>query len=376
MKFKSVVQLIVSIAICEGAGIIGAFFTAPAMGVWYVALQKPALNPPSWVFGPVWTTLYALMGIAAWLVWRRMDSGAGTRGNGILKLFGTSASSAQAKLRARQVQDDKQKVTRRKVRGALTIFGVQLLLNAIWSPIFFGAHDLGLALADLVLLWLTIVATMFVFAKLSKPAVWLLVPYILWVSFAGYLNYSLWRLNPTEAVRPVACTAEAKVCPNGSTVGRTGPQCEFTACPEPVVDPSWKTETDAKTGISFRYPATLGTTYMHEIDWPPKVAVTNGPFTCVAAGSEIERAGRTDLWKIDDRSYCVTRESEGAAGSIYTNYAYAVARGPQVWIFTATVRAVQCMNYDKPKQTDCQAERDSFDFDTVMDRIIQTATMR
>lgn len=350
MKPATAFKILIAIGISEFAGIIGSFFTMDAIPTWYAGIVKPTWNPPSWVFGPVWITLYAMMGIASYLIW---------------------ASSAKI------VPGETQKATQRKrVRGALTIFGVQLFLNAIWSIIFFGLHNPGWAFVDIVLLWIAIVATIGVFWRISKPAAWLLVPYILWVSFAGYLNYTIWTLNKVDAGEQVYCTMEAKLCPDGSAVGRSGPKCEFAACPAVNDRLTWKTFTDEIKGITFRYPEELGTTYMRAYDWPPQVAVTNERFECVTAGSEIERAGRTELRKVDNRSYCVTKVSEGAAGSVYTQYAYAVDKGPQVWIFTATVRATQCGNYDEPYKTECEGERETFDFDSVMDKIIQTATMR
>lgn len=158
MKNKDFFKLIIAVGISELAGIIGSFFTISAIPGWYAGLVKPALSPPNWVFGPIWTTLYALMGIAAFLVW-------------------------------------KQGLQKREVKIALIVFGIQLFLNAIWSIIFFGLQNPGWALVDIILLWLVIVWTMVVFYKISKPAAYLLVPYLLWVSFAGYLNYSLWILN-------------------------------------------------------------------------------------------------------------------------------------------------------------------------------------
>ena len=158
MKLPSFFKLIIAIVVCELAGGIGSLVTISAIPTWYAALAKPALNPPSWIFGPVWTTLYLLMGIAAFLVW-------------------------------------KQGWDRRDVRKALAVFGLQLVLNAVWSIIFFGLHSPLWALVDLVAMWLAIVWTMTLFYRISKPAMWLLLPYVLWVSFAAYLNYSIWILN-------------------------------------------------------------------------------------------------------------------------------------------------------------------------------------
>ncbi len=157
-------KLIITIGVSELAGVIGAFFTAPAVqSGWYLELAKPALNPPAWVFGPVWTTLFALMGVSAWLIWKKLDSR--LRGN------------------------DK------RIKIALGIFLGQLVLNTLWSIIFFGLHSPGGALVEIAFLWLAILATIVAFYKISKPAAWLLVPYLAWVSFASYLNYAIWALN-------------------------------------------------------------------------------------------------------------------------------------------------------------------------------------
>lgn len=126
--------------------------------MWYEALAKPALNPPAWVFGPVWTALYVLMAIAAFLVWRKGWA-------------------------------------RKDVRVALGAFAVQLFLNLIWSPIFFGAHSPLWAFVDIAALWIAIAWTNILFEKISRPAAYLLIPYLLWVSFAAYLNYSIIVLN-------------------------------------------------------------------------------------------------------------------------------------------------------------------------------------
>ena len=163
MKINNAFKLIIAIVVSELAGIIGSVFTTPSIAGWYAGIVKPALNPPAWVFGPVWTTLFALMGIAAFLVW---------------------SSYAKA-------TEDKKK----GIRVALILFGVHLVLNILWSIIFFGLHSPGGALVEIVFLWLAILTTIIAFAKISKPAAWLLLPYILWVSFATYLNYSIWTLN-------------------------------------------------------------------------------------------------------------------------------------------------------------------------------------
>lgn len=166
MKTKNMLKLLVAIVVCQAAGFVGSLFTTPSIQTWYATLTKPTFNPPNWVFAPVWTTLFLLMGIAAFLVWRRLDSGSG-------------AGMTEKK----------------NVKKALGIFLMQLVLNVLWSILFFGLHSPRTAFIEIICLWLAILVTMVSFAKVSKVASWLLLPYILWVSFAAFLNYSLWILN-------------------------------------------------------------------------------------------------------------------------------------------------------------------------------------
>jgi benzodiazapine receptor len=159
MRVESIIRLIAACAVSLSAGLIGSLATTGAgFSEWYGAIEKPGFTPPGWVFGPVWTTLYLLMGVAAFLVWQKgLRSGA--------------------------------------VRVALGWFLVQLVLNALWSPVFFGLHRIGPALVVVVLLWAAIVVTIHYFSRVSRPATLLLVPYLLWVSFATILNLSIWQLN-------------------------------------------------------------------------------------------------------------------------------------------------------------------------------------
>jgi hypothetical protein len=191
---------------------------------------------------------------------------------------------------------------------------------------------------------------------------------LLLLAVIGFVVYVLIKKAPP----PMACTMEAKLCSDGSYVGRQGPMCEFAACP----GEGWKTYTDNEGGISFDYPETLGTTYIHTVDWPPKVSLNPGPFTCTEAGSETSRAGETKSQTIHGRTYCVTKITEGAAGSTYTQYAYAFADpdigGDQYPILTFSLRFVQCGNYDDPEKTACENERAAFDINSTIDRIAQS----
>ncbi len=159
MDVGSVIRLVVACGVSLAAGAIGSLaVTGQGFSSWYAAIEKPGFTPPSWVFGPVWTVLYLLMGVAAFLVWQ--------------KGLGSAV-----------------------VRIALVWFLVQLVLNAAWTPVFFGLHRIGLAVVVIVLLWAAIVVTMYWFFRVSRPAGTLLVPYLLWVSFAAVLNAAIWHLN-------------------------------------------------------------------------------------------------------------------------------------------------------------------------------------
>ncbi len=151
-------KLILSVIICEAAGILGSIFTAPSIPSWYSGLKKPAFSPPNWVFGPVWITLYAMMGVAAYLVWN-------------------------------------EGIEKKEVRIALGLFAVQLVLNSLWSFLFFGLKNPLYGLIEIVVLWIVILLTILKFWGISKTAGWLLIPYILWVSFATLLNFAIFRLN-------------------------------------------------------------------------------------------------------------------------------------------------------------------------------------
>lgn len=134
----------------------------------------------------------------------------------------------------------------------------------------------------------------------------------------------------------------------------------------------WLEYADAQRGISFRHPPDFGTQYIHALDWPPMLQLIEGPFECTEAGEETARAGRTELETIGGRRYCVTRVTEGAAGSIYTSYAYAFETDGDVAILTFSARAVQCGNYDEPQKTECEAERAAFDPGAMIDAVART----
>jgi tryptophan-rich sensory protein len=155
--------LLAFIIACQLAGIAGSVFTTPAIGSWYVTLEKPWFTPPNWLFAPVWTTLYTLMGIALYLVYRK----------GFVK----------------------GKFNFSKIRLPVSIFAVQLALNVLWSMLFFGLRSPLYGLIGIIPLWIAIAATIVSFYRVSKPAGLILIPYIAWVSIATALNYYVWILN-------------------------------------------------------------------------------------------------------------------------------------------------------------------------------------
>jgi benzodiazapine receptor len=158
INLNEILKLVVSIIICQLAGVIGSIFTTTAIPVWYSTLIKPSFTPLNWIFAPVWTGLYLLMGISAFLVWRKgLDN--------------------------------------RLVNSTLRLFIIQLILNTFWSILFFGLRSPLLGLVEIILLLVAILLTILSFFRVSKIAGFLLVPYILWVSFAAILNFSIWRLN-------------------------------------------------------------------------------------------------------------------------------------------------------------------------------------
>ncbi|MFH1439952.1 MAG: TspO/MBR family protein [Candidatus Woesearchaeota archaeon] len=151
---KKIWKLVISLLLPFLASAIGGLFTASSVSTWYVELSKPSFNPPSWIFGPVWTILYLLMGISLYLVWiKKYD------------------------------------------KPAFIVFGVQLVLNALWSILFFGIKSPFFAFIEIILLWLAILITILYFYKINKISAYLLIPYMLWVTFAAVLNFAIFILN-------------------------------------------------------------------------------------------------------------------------------------------------------------------------------------
>jgi len=151
------IKLIICILICQLAGVIGLLFTISSITSWYVNLNKPFFTPPDWLFGPVWLTIYTLMGISLYLVWNEKSKS--------------------------------------KIKIPLTLFFIQLVLNALWSVMFFGFQLIFYGLIEIIIMWIFIALTMFSFYRISRKAALILTPYIAWVTIATLLNYFVWVLN-------------------------------------------------------------------------------------------------------------------------------------------------------------------------------------
>ena len=156
--YRQAYILVLSILISLLAGFIGSLFTTSAIPLWYDTLIKPSFAPPNWLFGPVWTLLYVLMGISVYLI--------------LIE----------------------EKYTK-KIKLGIALFFIQLIFNSIWSILFFGFHEIGIAFIEIIILWGTIIITMYMFYVINKKAAYLLIPYLLWVSFAVALNFAYFMLN-------------------------------------------------------------------------------------------------------------------------------------------------------------------------------------
>ena len=158
-KKLNVFKMLFAIFICQLAGILGSIATYPNIPTWYASLQKPWFTPPGWLFGPAWITLYTLMGIALYLI---LENG----------------------------------WDKKETKMALYVFSLQLILNSLWSFLFFGLQNPFLAFIEIIILWITIAATLVLFYRINRTAGIILIPYICWVTFASLLNYYVWLLNP------------------------------------------------------------------------------------------------------------------------------------------------------------------------------------
>lgn len=156
---KTYIRIILCVIICLAVGYLSSIVTQSSIKTWYPTITKPSFNPPNWVFAPVWTLLYIMMGIAAGMVWNKLDT------------------------------------NKELVKKALSFFIIQLLLNALWSYLFFGLNNILLAFIEIILLWLIIYETYYIFKQVDKKAGYLLIPYLGWVGFATILTGTIYWLN-------------------------------------------------------------------------------------------------------------------------------------------------------------------------------------
>jgi translocator protein len=156
---KNIYKFIISITVCQGAGIIGSLFTAGSINDWYIYLTKPSFTPPNWLFAPVWITLYTLIAISLYFIW------------------------------------SKRKEDKENVDSAITLFIIGLIFNINWSILFFGLHNSFYALLDIIFMWIITILLMRRYWQIEKWSFYLMIPYILWITLAGALNYFIWVLN-------------------------------------------------------------------------------------------------------------------------------------------------------------------------------------
>jgi len=182
--------------------------------------------------------------------------------------------------------------------------------------------------------------------------------------------------QPQTSTQPVACTQETKICPDGSSVSRTEPNCEFGHCPV-VENSSWTTFTDSEQGVSFQYPSKLDLIYvvLPSQGWPPVATITDGSLSCQPSTSSPVSPSR-ELKSINGHNYCVEAMGEGAAGTIYVNDVYTFQSGSKIVALKFSLGYPQCVNYDEPKQTDCKNQQKAFDLDAIIDQIASTVKFK
>ncbi len=184
-----------------------------------------------------------------------------------------------------------------------------------------------------------------------------------------------------EAETPVACTMDAKMCPDGSYVGRTGPKCEFEACPteDSVLPPAegletW--ETSVLNGVKIRYPAEFGITYTRPVTWPPQIAISTDAYTCTPGGTEIDETGKTEKRNVNGQEFCKTVQIEGAAGSVYRTYRYQTMQDGAHLVLSFATQSAQCANFPGAEKTTCENEALYFDLDSVIYRMFEMMELR
>jgi hypothetical protein len=207
----------------------------------------------------------------------------------------------------------------------------------------------------------------FMYFSKNKPLLFMLVAGALLVG-------SFFLLSRNAALEDIetACTLEALICPDGSSVGRVGPSCEFAPCSLPEGSYVQGVATHRETGIQFTYPAVLPTFYSEASNWPPSLQIVSEPFSCAQAEAMNARTLHTELKTINGVQYCVTEISEGAAGSIYTEYTYAFPYEGDVAILTFSTRSVQCSNFEEVQQRGCENEQQTFSLDETVSKIAKS----
>jgi uncharacterized protein (UPF0179 family) len=233
-----------------------------------------------------------------------------------------------------------------------------------------------------------------VFSK--KIQFFLIVAILFTLSASIYVSIS--KKNTVRNLqKEIVCTMEAKICPDGSFVGRTGPNCDFSPCPKENQKYTWRKMQNDALGIAYEYPEKLSTAYMHPVTWPPKVSVVKGVaekgavvfadfsevqvkvgvhpnevFNCVESKNTNPGIPSVSKRMVDNRMYCVRSSSEGAAGSVYEADVYELYKEGRLITAEVIMQKPNCDNYDDPKKSECFGERETFDLDSIVDKILQS----
>ena len=197
--------------------------------------------------------------------------------------------------------------------------------------------------------------------------------------FVAILAVSIFISHRSPKEEPQMCTIDAKLCSDGTYVGRVGPRCEFVECPRFVISTidknNWKTSSNSNLGVNFEYPEDISTNYIQTLDWPPKVQVISGPFACVDVGEPNAQTGQTLIRKINNHDYCVTTVTNHTTDSTYYQYAYERQIQNKILYFTFSLKFADCTKYDDLERNSCKKEEAEFNIDNLLDNIIQTTKL-
>ena len=211
---------------------------------------------------------------------------------------------------------------------------------------------------------------------LGRAIGFIVVVLLVLIYFVFFKSTPTSNVNDNNNENNIVCTTDAKECPDGSYVGRSGPKCEFAPCPaENISATNWLLFKDQEQNISWLYPEKLSANFISAQTWPPKVSISGMAYNCPVTDASSSLPDRTTERRVDNRTYCVTATSEGAAGSVFTDYTYSRVKDGKLINISFALRYPQCDNYDDPQKSDCKGERETFDLDSIIDKIVQSLSL-